>query len=403
MINPEKIRSAQFVDSYYPLVDGVILAVNNYAELMNRKSYSCVVCPRYYQSFDDSSLGYEVFRTGSLRMPITEYALPMPKLDSKIKTLLQNRYLDIFHAHSPFTEGTFASAYAKKLGIPCVATFHSKYYDDVINITGSKTLAKIVTAKIVRFYNTVDSVWTVSDGAADVLRSYGYHGDITIVKNGTTYTMPEDPDALRKKAAETFMVPTDKKILLYVGQQRWHKNLKLVLDTFRLLCDRDSDYRLLMIGDGYDEKAIKEYADSLRFPEGYVRFLGRINDRSLLSGMYLLSDLFFFPSMYDTSGLVVREAASLGVPTLFTDGSTASEAIIKDVSGFTADENKVSMFREILRIISTPGLLKKVGDGARKEIATTWEEIVPDVMDKYAQVIEQYRFKHKDSSIKLSE
>ena len=163
MINPEKIRSAQFVDSYYPIIDGVVLAVHNYAELMNRKSYSCVVCPRYYQPF----------RTGSLRMPIIEYALPTPKLDSKIKTLLQNRYPDIFHVHSPFTEGTFASAYAKKLGIPCVATFHSKYYDDVINITGSKTLAKLITAKIVRFYNTVDSVWTVSDGAAEVLHSYG--------------------------------------------------------------------------------------------------------------------------------------------------------------------------------------------------------------------------------------
>lgn len=395
MTNPEKIRSAQFVDSYYPLVDGVILAVHNYAELMNKKSYSCVVCPRYYQPFDDSSLSYEVFRTGSVRLPITEYALPTPKLDSKIKTRLKNRYPDIFHVHSPFTEGTFASAYAKKLEIPCVATFHSKYYDDVINITGSKKLAKIVTAKIVRFYHTVDSVWTVSDGAAEVLHSYGYRGDITVVKNGTTYTMPKDPEALRKKAAETFMVPTEKKILLYVGQQRWHKNLKLVLDTFKLLCERDSDYRLLMIGDGYDAKAIRQYADSLHFPEGTVRFLGRINDRSLLSGMYLLSDLFFFPSMYDTSGLVVREAASLGVPTLLTAGSTASEAIGKDVSGFTADENKVAMFREIMRIFSTPGLLEKVGEGARKEIATTWEEIVPTVMENYAQVIEKYKFDHR--------
>jgi glycosyltransferase involved in cell wall biosynthesis len=150
-----------------------------------------------------------------------------------------------------------------------------------------------------------------------------------------------------------------------------------------------------MIGDGYDEKAIKEYADSLRFPEGYVRFLGRINDRSLLSGMYLLSDLFFFPSMYDTSGLVVREAASLGVPSLLTDGSTASEAIVKNVSGFTADENKVAMFREIMRIFSTPGLIEKVGKGARKEIATTWEEIIPEVMDNYAQVIEKYKFDHQ--------
>lgn len=395
MTDPEKIRSAQFIDSYYPIIDGVVLVVDNYAGLMNRKGYSCVVAPRYFHPYDDSGFPYEVYRTASLRAPITEYSLPTPMFDGRVKSFLQNRKIDIFHAHSPFFEGSLASSYAKKLGIPSVATFHSKYYDDVINLTGSKTLAKIVTAKIVHFYNSVDSVWAVSDGAAGVLRSYGYRGDITIMKNGTTYTMPDDPDALRKKAAETFLIPADKKILLYVGQHRWHKNLKLVLDTFRLLCDRDNDFRLLMVGDGLDEKAIHEYAESLHFPEDTVRFLGRINDRTLLSGLYLLSDLFFFPSMYDTSGLVVREAASLGIPSLLTAGSTASEAIIKDVSGFTADENKVAMFREILRIFSVPGLLEKVGAGARTHIATTWEEIVPKVKEQYAQVIEKYQFCHR--------
>ena len=395
MINPEKIRSAQFLDTYYPIVDGVVLAVHNYAELMNRKSYSCVVTPRSLKPYDDSDKSYEVFRTASLSVPVAEYSIPAPKFDSKVKHYLENRCLDIFHAHSPFMEGTFAASYAKKLGIPCVATFHSKYYDDVINFTGSKALAKIVTKKIVRFYNSVDKVWTVSDGAAGVLRSYGYRGDITIMKNGTTYTMPEHPEALRKKAAETFSIPTDKKLLLFVGHQIWHKNLKLILDTFRLICDRDDDYRLLIVGDGYDSKKICEYADSLRFPDGYVRFLGRINNRSLLSGMYLLSDLFFFPSVYDTSGLVVREAASLGVPALLTEGSNASEAIVKNVSGFTAAENKVAMFREILRIFNTPGLLEKVGANAQKDIAKTWEDIIPEVMDQYAQIIEEYQFNHR--------
>lgn len=395
MIDPEKIRSAQFLDTYYPLVDGVVLAVHNYAELMNRISYSCVVTPRSLKPYDDSDKSYEVFRTGSLNLPVAEYSIPTPKLDSRVRKFLDSSHPDIVHAHSPFMEGTFAASYAKKSGIPSVATFHSKYYDDVINITGSKILAKIVTAKIVRFYHSVDSVWTVSDGAAGVLRSYGYRGDITIMQNGTTYTMPENPDELRKRAAATFSIPTDKKLLLFVGHQIWHKNLKLILDTFRLICDRDDDYRLLIVGDGYDAKEICQYADSLRFPEGFVRFLGRINDRDLLSGMYLLSDLFFFPSVYDTSGLVVKEAASLRVPALLTAESNAAEAIIKDVSGFTAEENKISMFREILRIFSTPGLLDKVSAGAQKYVATTWEDIIPDVMDEYARIIEEYRFRHR--------
>lgn len=396
MINPEKIRSAQFLDSYYPIVDGVVLAVHNYAELMNRTAYSCVVAPRQMEPFDDSVMSYDVFRTGSLKIPIAEYAIPAPKFDNKIRTILQNRCLDIFHAHSPFMEGTFASSYAKRLGIPCVATFHSKYYDDVINITGSKVLAHAVAKKIVRFYKSVDSVWTVSEGAAGVLRTYGYRGDIMIMENGTTYTMPDNPEELRQKAAQTFSIPTDKKILLFVGHQIWHKNIKLILDTFRLLCDRGDDYRLLMVGDGYDSKEILQYAKSLNFPYGYVRFLGRINDRDLLKGVYLSSDLFFFPSVYDTSGLVVREAASLGVPSLLTVGSNAAEAVKKNVSGFTAEENKVAMFHEILHIFGTEGLLESVGAGARRDVARTWQEIVPHVQEQYAEIIERYRFKHKN-------
>lgn len=377
------------------MVDGVVLAVHNYAEVMNRTGYCCVVTPRPARDYDDSDKSYKVIRTNSLRVPISDYALPLPRLDSKLKDFLAGRRLDIVHAHSPFTEGAFAAYFAKKAGIPCVTTFHSKYYDDVINLTGSKVLANIVTKKIVRFYNSVDSVWTVSDGAVGVLRTYGYRGDVRVVKNGTTYTYPDQPAVLRQRAAEAFSIPSDKRILLFVGHQFWHKNLKLVLDTFRLLADHSGEYRLLIVGEGYDAKAIGKYAESLKFPDGFVRFLGRVGDRDLLAGLYLLSDLFFFPSVYDTSGLVVHEAASLGLPSLLTAGSNAAEAVVKDVSGFTAEENKVAMFREILHIFGTEGLLEKVGEGARRDVGRSWKEIIPEVQELYAEIIEEYRYKHK--------
>ena len=396
MINPEKIRSAQFLDSYYPIVDGVVLAVHNYAELMNRTAYSCVVAPRQMEPFDDSVMSYDVFRTGSLKFPIAEYSIPTPKLDAKVRRFLRNRDLDILHAHSPFMEGTFASSYAKRLGIPCVATFHSKYYDDVIHITGSKAIAKIVTAKIVRFYKSVDSVWACSAGTADTLRSYGYRGEITVMDNGTTYTMPSNPDVLREKAGAAFKIPADKHIILFVGHQIWHKNLKLVLDTFKLLDYHSDDYRLFIVGNGYDAEEIRKYADKQDFKDGHVNFVGRISDREVLQGLYLSADLLFFPSVYDNSPLVVREAASMGVPSLLTEGSNAAEAIEKNVSGFTAAENKVAMFHEILHIFGTKGLLETVSAGAQRDVAKTWKEIVPLVQEKYAEVIEKYQFRHRN-------
>lgn len=396
MINPEDIRSAQFLDTYFPIVDGVVQTVHNYAEYMNRSAYACVVTPKTKnKDFDDKSLSYDVFRTSAINLSVAEYCVPTPKFDGKLKEALAEKKINIFHAHSPFFEGTFAASYAKKLGIPSVATFHSKYYDDVVNITHSKTLAKIITKKVVRFFNSVDSVWACSNGTADTLRSYGYSGDIFVMDNGTTFKAPDNPEELSDKAAQTFGIPSDKKILLFVGHQIWHKNLKLVLDTFKMLSDHSDDYRLLIVGNGYDEQAIRKYADSLSFPDGAVRFLGRIVDRDLLSGVYLNADLFFFPSVYDNSPLVVREAASLGVPSLLTEGSNAAEAVEKNLTGFTAAENKVAMYGEILRIFTTDGLLKTASEGARKHVAKPWEELIPQVQQKYAQIIEKYDFEHK--------
>ena len=162
-----------------------------------------------------------------------------------------------------------------------------------------------------------------------------------------------------------------------------------------MLCDHSDDYRLLIVGDGYNEKEVLKYAENLHFPEGSLRFLGKIMDRDLLSGVYLNADLFFFPSVYDNSPLVVREAASLGVPSLLTEGSNSAEAVEKNVSGFVAKENKVAMYGEILRVFHTEGLLEKVGEGAKKYVAKPWEEIVPMVQDKYAQIIEKYAFEHR--------
>ena len=395
-MDPKLIRSAQFQDTYFPVVDGVVQTVHNYAELMNQTGYCCVITPRPLKvGFDDSTLSYEVFRTASIRFPIAEYSIPIPKLDGRVRSFISNRNVQILHAHSPFMEGTFASSYAKKLGIPSVATFHSKYYDDVINITGSKVLAKIVAAKVVRFYNSVDSVWACSHGTAETLRSYGYRGDIFVMDNGTTFEPPTNPETLKAKAAAAFKIPADKNIILFVGHQIWHKNLKLVLDTFKLLDDHSDDYRLFIVGNGYDGQAIRKYADDQNFKDGHVNFVGKIVDREVLSGLYLSADLFFFPSVYDNSPLVVREAASMGTPSLLTVGSNAAEAVRKDVSGFTAAENKVAMFREILRIFGTEGLLEKVSDGARREVAKTWKQIVPLVQDKYAEIIEKYNFEHR--------
>ena len=390
------LRIIQIVDTYFPMIDGVVVTVHNYASLLDRSGKCAVVFPQQAKKPGDyGDLGYETLQVRKAGLSVSEYPLPLPRLDRKLKRFLKAYRPDLFHIHSPFFLGRFAAAYARRHHIPCVATFHSKYYDDALNITGSRLLAWAATKLIVRFYEQADCVWACSRGPAETLRSYGYRGEIFVMDNGSSFRVEEEErEALAARAAEEFGLEKGKKTILFIGHLIWHKNLRLVLDTAKRLEEAGEDCRLLIVGDGYDAEEIRQYADSLTFPEGRVRFLGRVDDRDLLAGVILFSDLFFFPSVYDNSPLVLREAASLGLPSLLTAGSNSAEAVTKDVNGFTAEESPEAMCAEIRRIFGDEELLRAAGKSAETTVAKSWEQIVAEVEEKYRQVVADYRKKH---------
>ena len=395
-MDQQALRTIQFVDTYFPMIDGVVVTVHNYAALLNRRGKTAVIFPQQKKKPGAyAGLGYETVQVRKAGLSVSEYPLPVPRLDGRLKRYLRDFHPDIIHVHSPFFLGMYAAAYARRHRIPCVATFHSKYYDDALNITGSKLLAGAATKIIVRFYRRADSVWACSRGTAETLRSYGYRGDVFVMDNGSSYRIEAgERESLAARAAEKYGLEQGKKTLLFIGHLIWHKNLRLVLDTMKRLTETGEDYRLLIAGDGYDAEEIRQYAASLAFPEGAVRFLGKIEDRDLLAGVILFSDLFFFPSVYDNSPLVLREAASLGVPALLTAGSNAAEAVTKDVNGFTAEESPEAMSAEIRRIFGDEALLRSAGKSAETTVAKTWEQIVAEVEEQYRRVIAEYREKH---------
>ena len=102
-----------------------------------------------------------------------------------------------------------------------------------------------------------------------------------------------------------------------------------------------------------------------------------------------MSDLFFFPSVYDNSPLVVREAASMALPSLLVSGSNAADVITDSVNGFTADETPEAMAKKIEYIFAHPGLLENAGKNAC-ELCVSWEETVLKAGEKYREIINFY-------------
>lgn len=380
------IRSVQFIDNYFPVIDGVTETVHEYARHMD----AVVVCPAMESRYlEKHRFPYPVLTSGTIRAPFSRYASAVPKLDPKLPAQIAETQPDIFHFHSPSLLGEYAVSLGRKMNIPVVATFHSKVYDAILEFTKSRAIAGAVTRQIVKLYESCDEVWACSEETGETLRSYGFRKPYHVMPNGTDTAYPAHPADLKARAASAFRIPPGKHILLFVGQQIWYKNQRLILDTFRLLCDQGNDWFLIMAGSGKDEQDIARYAASLGLTDQQVLFTGLISDRELLQGVYLNADLLFFPSVFDNSPLVLREAAVLGVPTLAAEGSNTAAAIRKNVNGFTAADNPRAMRDEIIRIFTAEDP-RKIGEAARETIPLSWEKLMPMVLEEYQAVMDRY-------------
>lgn len=377
-----KVR--QFSDTFLPVVDGVGRVVSNYAYLMGELCDACYVIAPRQANVAPEGFSFEIVDYRSFPVPRNpQYRAGIPALDLSYRKRLAEIELDIVHAHSPFVAGREALRIARRRGIPLVATFHSKYYDDFYQTTGSKTLAELGTKYVVNFFAKCDQVWAVSSSTAQVLRDYGYKGPIEIMENGTDL---KEPDPAAAKEAEERFALGNLPVLLFVGQMNWKKNIRRILEAVSVLVKEGRELRLVMAGQGPSEAEIKELASSLRLDDAVI-YAGHISDGRILSGLYARADLLVFPSLYDNAPMVVREAAAVGTPALLASGSSAAEVVQDGVNGLLANDTSEEMAARIAWALDHPAELRQIGEAARETIPKPWKDIVAQALDRYEQLI----------------
>jgi len=377
-----------FSDNFFPVIDGVVRTVDAYARNLQALGWNpLVIVPNYKKT--DEALPYQVLHVPSLRIPKQEYALGIFRFSKAIRNALEYDGPIIYHTHAPFFIAHKALRHARANNIPIVTTFHSKYYEDFYENLHSKTLSQMAVNYIVRFYRQVDEVWAVSRKTAMTLKNYGYRGDVFIMPNGSDFVIPDDIESYRMQAIQFLDIKDDEPTLLFVGHLIWQKNIKFMFEVLRHLDSEGFKYHMIFIGEGGHEKMVKKYYESLNLA-GRVTFGGGVRDRYLLAGIFVASDLFFFPSVYDNAPLVIREAASAGLPSLLARGSHSAEVVVDNVSGFTERLDAEKMAARIIDLFKNPKLLKEVGEAAKTTIPTTWSVFVKQAIERYQQVMERY-------------
>ena len=375
--------TAQFGEPYPPTIDGVGQVMYAYCRFLPKLGHRSVyVAPK---NGDPDAAQCEKLLYPGLRLGRTAYRVGFPLLHGKTRRALRALPLDIVHAHSPFMSGHAARRIARRKGIPLVATFHSKYYDDALRATHSQALARFVVRYVVDFYDTCDEVWAVNQATADVLREYGYRGPLLVMENGTD--MREADQAADAQALRGMALREDVPTLLFVGQQDIKKNTEGVLRACALLRKMGEPFQLIMVGEGQDRHHLERLADDLGI-SGQTRFTGAIRDRALLMALYRRADLFVFPSLYDNAPMVVREAASEGTPSLLVRGSCAAEGVRHGENGYLCEDSPESIARGILEALPT---CEQTGAAARETIPLSWDEVSRRVVERYEDLCAKKR------------
>jgi glycosyltransferase involved in cell wall biosynthesis len=378
-----------FNDSYEPIIDGVTVAVRNYAYWLNRiLGPTCVVAPSAPAHRDAAP--FPVLRFLSVPTFVhPPYRVGLPSLDPALKARLSRGRFSLVHAHSPFGAGRAALRAARAAGIPLVATFHSKFRDNLCQAIPFRRIVDAQVARIVEFFEAADQVWVPQESVAETLREYGYRGRYEVVENGIDYQPPPDLEPLRRRGGALLGAPEGALVGLYVGQHILEKNLEFLTRSLVAIAARVPSFFMAFVGDGCARGRLQALARRLRL-DGRVRFLGEVSDREELAAIYARGDLFLFPSLFDNAPLVVREAAAFDTPAVLLRQSTAAEVIGDGRNGFLAEASPEAFAARASEILRDSAALARAGEGARLTLCRSWEDVVGEVRDRYLGILARW-------------
>ncbi len=391
-----KFVVGQFSESFPPLMDGVGFVAKNYTELLlakGHKAYAVV-------SGAPSKKGYAQDCQSGIDYTIRATMVPLPRIrpyglivkGRRFKQKVGEIDFDLIHTHAPFTLGSYGRKLAQEHNIPLVATFHSLYKDDFITSLGSKRLANFLIKIVVTRFEKADEVWTPSLWSKERLREYGFKGDIVVVANGCDFPLPTPEEYLeyQRRGREIAKVDSTTPLLLYVGQINEKKNLRLILDSLLLAHKKGVDYKMVFVGDGVDLSKYRLFVKTNRLEEK-ITFLGRIGERETIKALMAAATLFPFPSQYDVSPLVLREAAAFSLPLLNTKDSATAFVTTDRVNGFITANTFDSFSKSLIELIANQPLCKEVGEKARETLYLSWDDVINEVGERYANLINKHR------------
>ena len=316
------MRVGLFTNNYLPFRGGVTTAVETLREGLDALGHrTWVFAPAPARPLPEPAF---VFRYPSVPAPTYPgFALPLP-LSPRLARTARQLQLEIFHAQHPFLLGPAARRLARAGGRPIVFTYHTRYekYAHYVPLP-ERLVAALAVRLSCRFADATDLVVAPSGHIAQVLASRGVRAPVVVVPTGVDLERfrPGDREAARRRLG----LPADSPICLYVGRLDREKSVERVIDAFGSIALAVSGARLLLVGQGSHEAALRRLAAASPASDA-IRFAGSVA-REELPPYYQAADLFLFSSETETQGLVLAEAHACGLPAVAVRASGVDEVV----------------------------------------------------------------------------
>ena len=149
-------------------------------------------------------------------------------------------------------------------------------------------------------------------------------GVVTVFPNAIDCNKFQFNENVRKTMREKLNLNSSLAII-HVGNIRYEKNHKYLLDVFYNIKNRCSDSVLILVGADCMNGKIHKYAEKLSINES-VLFLGA---RSDVADLLQAADVFVFPSLYEGFPGAVLEAQAAGLPCIISNTITDEVCLLE--------------------------------------------------------------------------
>ena len=217
----------------------------------------------------------------------------------------------------------------------------------------------------------------------EIVKHYSYPEDkIRVIYHGIRNIFTPKSEDNISLTKDKYGINTD--YFIYVGSINIRKNIKRVIEAFKILTEKNKTITLVLAGDlSYGHEEILEKINKLNIGER-VKIIGYLKNEELAS-LYSGAMALVFPSLYEGFGLPVIEAMACGTPVLTSNISSMPE-IAGNAACLVNPEDVSDIAGNLINLAEDKNLRKALSEkGWERAKYFSWEKAAKDTLKVYSE------------------